>query len=161
MDHPCIEGYGHIYIDNNHYFYAVLDDFPSDSKDENLSNSDDDPDYCLRANSPETSAYESDLEDSDEDEIPLAHHFIDLVIVNAWLRYRQDMIKEGLDQKDILDSLGFRAEIAEGLCLMGKGTENTRKRGRPSSSGTIEREYQEKKKEKCHKANSSVRCTYR
>ncbi|KAJ8957430.1 hypothetical protein NQ318_004910, partial [Aromia moschata] len=25
-DHPCIEGYGHIYIDNNHYFYPVLDD---------------------------------------------------------------------------------------------------------------------------------------
>ncbi|KAJ8941439.1 hypothetical protein NQ318_016071 [Aromia moschata] len=23
-DHPCIEGYGHIYIDNNHYFYPVL-----------------------------------------------------------------------------------------------------------------------------------------
>ncbi|KAJ8949477.1 hypothetical protein NQ318_005944 [Aromia moschata] len=26
MDHPCIEGYGHIYVDNNHYFYPVLDD---------------------------------------------------------------------------------------------------------------------------------------
>ncbi|KAJ8954665.1 hypothetical protein NQ318_011355 [Aromia moschata] len=25
-DHPCTEGYGHIYIDNNHYFYPVLDD---------------------------------------------------------------------------------------------------------------------------------------
>ncbi|KAJ8959952.1 hypothetical protein NQ318_009385, partial [Aromia moschata] len=24
MDHPCIEGYGHIYIDNNHFFYLVL-----------------------------------------------------------------------------------------------------------------------------------------
>ncbi|KAJ8962544.1 hypothetical protein NQ318_000936 [Aromia moschata] len=29
MDHPCIEGYGHIYIHipiTNHYFYQVLDD---------------------------------------------------------------------------------------------------------------------------------------
>ncbi|KAJ8946690.1 hypothetical protein NQ318_006947 [Aromia moschata] len=26
MDHPCIEGYGHIYIDNNHFSYLVLDD---------------------------------------------------------------------------------------------------------------------------------------
>ncbi|KAJ8941106.1 hypothetical protein NQ318_019111 [Aromia moschata] len=25
-DHPCTEGYRHIYIDNNHYFYPVLDD---------------------------------------------------------------------------------------------------------------------------------------
>ncbi|KAJ8935316.1 hypothetical protein NQ318_019484 [Aromia moschata] len=25
MDHPCIEGYGHIYIDNNHYFDPVLE----------------------------------------------------------------------------------------------------------------------------------------
>ncbi|KAJ8932172.1 hypothetical protein NQ318_004952 [Aromia moschata] len=25
-DNPCIEGYGHIYVDNNHYFYPVLDD---------------------------------------------------------------------------------------------------------------------------------------
>ncbi|KAJ8944402.1 hypothetical protein NQ318_023175 [Aromia moschata] len=24
MDHPCIEGYGHIYIDYNHLFYLVL-----------------------------------------------------------------------------------------------------------------------------------------
>ncbi|KAJ8959438.1 hypothetical protein NQ318_022130, partial [Aromia moschata] len=23
-DHPCVEWYGHIYIDNNHYFYPVL-----------------------------------------------------------------------------------------------------------------------------------------
>ncbi|KAJ8958597.1 hypothetical protein NQ318_016318 [Aromia moschata] len=25
IDHPCIEGYGHIYIDNNHHFYPVLE----------------------------------------------------------------------------------------------------------------------------------------
>ncbi|KAJ8950464.1 hypothetical protein NQ318_010342, partial [Aromia moschata] len=24
-DHPCIEGYGHIYIDNNHYFYPMME----------------------------------------------------------------------------------------------------------------------------------------
>lgn len=73
-------------------------------------------------------------------------HFIDLATVNAWLRYRQDMIKAGLDKKDILDSLGFRAEVAEELCLMGKGTENTKKRSRPGNNVSVEKEYQEKKK---------------
>ncbi|KAJ8932999.1 hypothetical protein NQ318_012833 [Aromia moschata] len=24
MDHPCIEGYGHIYIDNNHFFLSGI-----------------------------------------------------------------------------------------------------------------------------------------
>lgn len=77
-------------------------------------------------------------------------HFVDLAMVNAWLRYRQDMVRAGLDKKDILDSLGFRAEVAEALCLMGKGTEYTRKRGRPSS-GTVERDFQEKKKKNATK----------
>ncbi|KAJ8942296.1 hypothetical protein NQ318_005614 [Aromia moschata] len=35
-DHPCTEGYGHIYIDDNYYFYPVLD-FPSLSADEDWS----------------------------------------------------------------------------------------------------------------------------
>lgn len=70
-------------------------------------------------------------------------HFIDLVIVTAWIRYRTDMLETGLEKKHILDSLAFRAEVAEGLCLLEKG-ENTRKRGRPS--GSVERDFQEKKK---------------
>ncbi|CAH2018102.1 unnamed protein product [Acanthoscelides obtectus] len=49
----------------------------------------------------------------------------------------------GLEKKDILDSLDFRAEVAEGLCLL-RTSENTRKRGRPSRS--IERNFEEKKK---------------
>lgn len=31
------------------------------------------------------------------------------------------MIKANIPKKDIMDSLAFRAEIAEGLCLLGKG----------------------------------------
>ncbi|KAJ8950507.1 hypothetical protein NQ318_015251 [Aromia moschata] len=27
-DHPCIEGYGHIYIDNNHYFFSGMMEKP-------------------------------------------------------------------------------------------------------------------------------------
>ncbi|CAH1955797.1 unnamed protein product [Acanthoscelides obtectus] len=42
-------------------------------------------------------------------------HFIDLVIVTAWIRYKADMQIAGLGKKHILDSLGFRAEFAEGL----------------------------------------------
>ena len=70
-------------------------------------------------------------------------HFIDLGIVTAWIRYKADMQIAGMEKKDILDCLGFRAEVAEGLCLFGK-SENTRKRGRPS--GSIERNFEEKKK---------------
>ncbi|CAH1977177.1 unnamed protein product, partial [Acanthoscelides obtectus] len=39
-------------------------------------------------------------------------HFIDLVIVTAWIRYKADKQIAGLEKKDILDSLGFRAEVA-------------------------------------------------
>ncbi|CAH2014285.1 unnamed protein product [Acanthoscelides obtectus] len=63
--------------------------------------------------------------------------------ITAWIRYKADMQIAGLEKKDILDSLGFRAEVAEGLCLLGK-SENTRKRGRPSRS--IERNFEERKK---------------
>ena len=41
-------------------------------------------------------------------------HFIDLGIVTAWIRYKADMQIAGMEKKDILDSLGFRAEVAEG-----------------------------------------------
>ena len=71
-------------------------------------------------------------------------HFLHLAIVTAWIRYRADMLKSGLDKNDILDSLAFRAEIAEGLCRLGKG-ENIRKRGRPTNGG-IENELVQKKK---------------
>lgn len=75
--------------------------------------------------------------------LKLFFHFIDLAMVTAWLRYRADMLKAGLTKKDILDSLAFRAEVAEALCLLGKD-HSTKKRGRPS--GSLERDIEEKRK---------------
>ncbi|KAG5892340.1 hypothetical protein JTB14_011206 [Gonioctena quinquepunctata] len=63
--------------------------------------------------------------------------------VTAWIRYKIDMVNIGLPTKDIIDSLGFRGEVAEGLCHSGNDL-NSRKRGRPS--GSVEREFQEKRK---------------
>ncbi|XP_063921127.1 piggyBac transposable element-derived protein 3-like [Zophobas morio] len=75
--------------------------------------------------------------------LKLFFHLIDLALVSAWLKYKTDMQKSNMDKKDILDSLGFRAEVAEALCRVGKD-ENTRKRGRPS--GSTEKNYEEKKR---------------
>ena len=40
-------------------------------------------------------------------------HFVDLAIVNAWIGYRQDEIKRGTPQKDILQLMNFRLEVAQ------------------------------------------------
>ena len=40
-------------------------------------------------------------------------HFVDLAIVNAWIGYRQDEIKKGTPQKDILQLMNFRLEVAQ------------------------------------------------
>ncbi|KAG5863895.1 hypothetical protein JTB14_033307 [Gonioctena quinquepunctata] len=63
--------------------------------------------------------------------------------ITAWIRYKIVMVNIGLPKKDIIDSLGFRGEVAEGLCHSGNDP-NSRKRGRPS--GSIEREFQDKRK---------------
>ncbi|KAG5891537.1 hypothetical protein JTB14_028555 [Gonioctena quinquepunctata] len=61
-------------------------------------------------------------------------HFIDLVIVTAWIRYKIDMVNIGLPKKDIIDSLRFRGEVAEGLC-------SVRKRSKFKEEGKTEWEY--------------------
>lgn len=71
-------------------------------------------------------------------------HLIDLCLVTAWIKYRSDMLEVGLEKKDILDSLGFRCEVAEALTVLGKHVISN-KRGRPSGS-SVEREYETKKK---------------
>jgi hypothetical protein len=40
-------------------------------------------------------------------------HFIDLALVNSWILYRQDKLKEKTPAKDILQFLDFRIEIAQ------------------------------------------------
>ena len=40
-------------------------------------------------------------------------HFVDLAIVNAWIGYRQDAKAKGILQKDILQLMDFRMEIAQ------------------------------------------------
>jgi len=40
-------------------------------------------------------------------------HFVHLDIVNAWIGYRQDEIKKGTPQKDILQQMNFQLEVAQ------------------------------------------------
>ncbi|KAG5885136.1 hypothetical protein JTB14_031992 [Gonioctena quinquepunctata] len=51
--------------------------------------------------------------------------------------------KHRIAKKDIIDSLSYRGEVAEGLCHLGNDL-NSRKRGIPS--GSIERQFQEERK---------------
>ncbi len=70
----------------------------------------------------------------------LVFHFVDMMIVTAWLLYRRDCNDNGLKKVDQMKLHTFKSYIAESLCKSGKNLE--RKRGRPSS--TIAGEHAEK-----------------
>lgn len=64
-------------------------------------------------------------------------HFVDLAITAAWIQYRNDCKANMIPKNKILDSLNFRAEVAD--CLLAVQQINTateeeppRRRGRPS-----------------------------
>ena len=61
----------------------------------------------------------------------LLFHFIDLLLVQAWLMYRRDADAQGLPRKQQLPLLRFKLDVAECLACAGK-SEHLVKRGRPS-----------------------------
>uniref|UniRef100_A0A8C6WVW5 PiggyBac transposable element-derived protein domain-containing protein n=1 Tax=Neogobius melanostomus TaxID=47308 RepID=A0A8C6WVW5_9GOBI len=70
----------------------------------------------------------------------LVFHFIDMMIVTAWLLYRRDCTVNGLRKVEQMKLHTFKSYVAESLCKTGKDLE--RKRGRPSS--TVAEEHEEK-----------------
>ncbi|XP_034066448.1 piggyBac transposable element-derived protein 2-like [Gymnodraco acuticeps] len=72
----------------------------------------------------------------------LVFHFMDMIIVTAWLLYRRDCEGTGMTRKEEMRLYTFKSYIAEGLQKSGKSLE--RKRGRPSL--TIAGEYEEKRR---------------
>ncbi|CAL9684256.1 unnamed protein product [Knipowitschia caucasica] len=70
----------------------------------------------------------------------LVFHFIDMMIVTAWLLYRRDCTDNGLKKVEQMKLHTFKSYVAESLCKTGKDLE--RKRGRPSS--TVAEEHEEK-----------------
>lgn len=58
-------------------------------------------------------------------------HAVDMAIVNSWLEYKKDCVRDLVPAKQILDLLHFRMQIADGLLKSGK-TRGTKRRGRPS-----------------------------
>ncbi|XP_033971608.1 piggyBac transposable element-derived protein 3-like [Trematomus bernacchii] len=72
----------------------------------------------------------------------LVFHFIDMIIVTAWLLYIRDCEGTGMSRKEQMRLYTFKSYIAEGLQKSGKSLE--RKRGRPSL--TIAGEYEDKRR---------------
>ena len=70
-------------------------------------------------------------------------HFVDMVVVNAWLLYRRDCDNLNVPRKKQKDLLAIRLSIAQALCMQGKDL-SAKKRGRPSSD--MEREFQKKQR---------------
>lgn len=70
-------------------------------------------------------------------------HFVDMVVVVAWLLYRRDCDAVGVPTKQQMDLLKFKFYIATCLLKENKDTA-TKKRGRPSSS--VESQLECKKK---------------
>lgn len=61
-------------------------------------------------------------------------HFIDFAIVNSWIEYRRDCKRLKYAEKDIMDSMAFRAEVANTLnnvYIPPTPVETPRGRGRP------------------------------
>ena len=71
----------------------------------------------------------------------LIFHFIDLLLVQSWLLYRQDADANGVVRKNQLPLLQFKIEVADSLILENK--KKVAKRGRPSQG--IEAEHAAKK----------------
>ncbi|KAJ8386987.1 hypothetical protein AAFF_G00161640 [Aldrovandia affinis] len=72
----------------------------------------------------------------------LVFHFLDMIIVTAWLLYRRDCEGTGMGKKEHMKVYAFKSYIAEALCKSGKSLE--RKKGRPSS--TIAGQCEEKRR---------------
>ncbi|KAJ8409212.1 hypothetical protein AAFF_G00242330 [Aldrovandia affinis] len=72
----------------------------------------------------------------------LVFHFLDMIIVTAWLLYRRDCEGTGMKKKKQMKLYTFKSHIAESLCKSGKSLH--RKRGRPSSK--ITGQYEEKRR---------------
>ena len=56
---------------------------------------------------------------------------VEVSVVNAWLLYRRDFKRSGLDLKKMIPLKEFQSQIANSLIKCGK---TSKKRGRPSSS---------------------------
>ncbi|KAK3862225.1 hypothetical protein Pcinc_031890 [Petrolisthes cinctipes] len=76
----------------------------------------------------------------------LLFHFLDVTVVNCWLLYRRDCKDLGIPSRKIMMLQEFKLSLAEALLLEGKSV-LVRKRGRPSSAGSIAAEFQRKKRE--------------
>ncbi|CAK1580646.1 unnamed protein product [Parnassius mnemosyne] len=74
--------------------------------------------------------------------IRIFFHLFDLAVINSWIIYKNNAIKEKVAKKNILNLGEFRNDLAYVLCNSGT---NENKRGRPSSS-SLEQELQAKKK---------------
>lgn len=72
----------------------------------------------------------------------LVFHFLDLIVVTAWLLYRRDCEGNGMTKKEQMRLYTFKSYIAEGLCRSGKSL--VRRKGRPSS--TIAAEHEKKRR---------------
>ncbi|KAJ8386986.1 hypothetical protein AAFF_G00161630 [Aldrovandia affinis] len=68
----------------------------------------------------------------------LVFHFLDMIIVTAWLLYRRDCEGTGMGKKEHMKLYAFKSYIAEALCKSGKSLE--RKKGR------IAGQYEEKRR---------------
>ncbi|RXM28475.1 PiggyBac transposable element-derived protein 2 [Acipenser ruthenus] len=63
-------------------------------------------------------------------------HGFDVAVVNSWLEYRRDAQHSGIPNKEVLDLLHFRMNVAECLVRLGK-PQALKKRGQPSIPSTL------------------------
>ncbi|MGH0127936.1 UNVERIFIED_CONTAM: hypothetical protein FKN15_039293, partial [Acipenser sinensis] len=63
-------------------------------------------------------------------------HGFDVAVVNSWLEYKRDAQHSGIPNKEVLDLLHFRMNVAECLLRLGK-PKALKKRGRPSIPSTL------------------------
>lgn len=66
-------------------------------------------------------------------------------IVNVWLLYKRDAMEVGQKKMEMYDLLEFKSKVAENLCKCDKDIQR-KKRGRPTSVGSVEDQIQKKKK---------------
>lgn len=76
----------------------------------------------------------------------LLFHFLDVTVVNCWLLYRRHCQDLGIPSRKIMMLQEFKLFLAEALLLEGKSV-LAKKRGRPSSAGSIAAEFAKKKRE--------------
>lgn len=64
--------------------------------------------------------------------VRLISHAMDMAVTNSWLEYKRKAEQLKIPEKNIMDLIHFRQNVAEGLILAGKMPE--KKRGRPPSA---------------------------